>query len=513
MLYETNNRQMLKNLSTKNKLLCICLLQLIIFILFISLLLNILQKNYIKSIKYQHNYLANRFSTLIDGNLASLENKLKILGKGLTTYIKKAHIDINSDDVNIYAESLQQFLDNRILIRLEFPNELLILNSKGRLVAESPFLSTDRIGMDLSFRSYFKETIKLKAPYVSETYKSTGLKEPAIMVAVPVLEDDDVIAVLAANIKLSHENIINTIVKGLNVFDRDDGPSIYNIYICEGSGRILYHEDNEFIGRQSEYLKSLIEQFNRLQQNFLKAEINGEKHFFSIRKLRMGDFYLIIEQSLKTSYRTFHMVRNYVFIMSILFIVIFITSIITGITKVLKPLNRLFHHLKSLTDIDPLYYKEIHLQSENKEMQQLINTFNHIIVDIKERSKKLFMLEDALEYSAAGIIITDNDYRLIYVNRTFELISGYSKKELLGKDINILRDSHTSDEICEEVVTSLNKGNTFSGELYRRRKNGEKYIVSSQAQPVFDEKGKLKYVILTEMDITKKKLLNNKTST
>jgi PAS domain S-box-containing protein len=117
------------------------------------------------------------------------------------------------------------------------------------------------------------------------------------------------------------------------------------------------------------------------------------------------------------------------------------------------------------------------------------------------------MLTDAIENNSAGVIITDNNYKIIYVNKAFEVISGYLKEELLGKDIKMLKSINISDKKYDEILSNLNKGSCYFGEGVKVSRDGREYTEYSQACPVFDEEGKLKYIIMTKLNITKKKML------
>ena len=117
------------------------------------------------------------------------------------------------------------------------------------------------------------------------------------------------------------------------------------------------------------------------------------------------------------------------------------------------------------------------------------------------------MLTDAIENNSAGVIITDNNYKIIYVNKAFEVISGCLKEELLGKDIKMLKSINISDKKYDEIISNINKGSCYYGEGIKVSRDGRKYIEYTQACPVFDEEGKLKYIIINKLNITKKKLL------
>ena len=57
-----------------------------------------------------------------------------------------------------------------------------------------------------------------------------------------------------------------------------------------------------------------------------------------------------------------------------------------------------------------------------------------IALERKRAEKELRQLSTAVEQSAASIVITDLDGNIIFVNKTFEKSTGYTKEEALGRN-------------------------------------------------------------------------------
>lgn len=493
---------MLRNISTRSKLLFLSLSQLLIFLLLMFILLSFLQKASTDHIKKDMNNISMIFVNLINENLINLTIKLNVLNNALVQFIESENL--GKYELKTNKEKLQKFLDSRTLAHSVFPNEVLILDKNGKLIAESPLISKDRIGIDLSHREYFKETVRLKAPYISKTYISTGLKEPAFMITSPIIYNNNVVGIIAANIAFKRDYILKNIIMRSMISPEN---RLYNIYICEDTGRVIFHKDFEEVGNIRASYKSLIYDYRVHNKDFVKTHYDNTDYYISIKKLDANDFYLLLEQPAKETLSTFYIIRMFVFILTVLFIIIFITSMHSGINKLLKPINTLSQHLKSMKNREPINYNPLNVKTKNNEVKLLIESFNHIIEDIKEKSIKIEMLTDAIENNSAGVIITDNNYKIIYVNKAFEVISGYLKEELLGKDIKMLKSINISDKKYDEILSNLNKGSCYFGEGVKVSRDGREYTEYSQACPVFDEEGKLKYIIMTKLNITKKKML------
>ncbi|MEK9804597.1 MAG: PAS domain S-box protein, partial [Curvibacter sp.] len=75
-----------------------------------------------------------------------------------------------------------------------------------------------------------------------------------------------------------------------------------------------------------------------------------------------------------------------------------------------------------------------------------LNRMLGVTRDITQRKKdqaQLTRLSQAIQQSPASVIITDLKSRIEYVNRAFELISGYTREEVLGQTPRRLRSERT----------------------------------------------------------------------
>ena len=128
-----------------------------------------------------------------------------------------------------------------------------------------------------------------------------------------------------------------------------------------------------------------------------------------------------------------------------------------------------------------------------------------LIREIKNRQEK----EEKLKLSASvfthvreGILITDADNKIIEVNDTFSLITGYTREEAIGKNPSFIKSGKHGSEFYAELWKSLIEKNYWSGEIRNRRKNGEEYVGMLTISAVLDETGKPKNYVALSSDIT-----------
>lgn len=85
---------------------------------------------------------------------------------------------------------------------------------------------------------------------------------------------------------------------------------------------------------------------------------------------------------------------------------------------------------------------------------------------------------------------TDLKGAITYVNRDFLEVSGFSEKELIGKNHNIVRHPDMPPAAFEDLWRTVKAGNPWNGIVKNRCKNGDHYWVEANAAPLI-ENGKV----------------------
>jgi two-component system sensor histidine kinase/response regulator len=120
---------------------------------------------------------------------------------------------------------------------------------------------------------------------------------------------------------------------------------------------------------------------------------------------------------------------------------------------------------------------------------------------------QLRKLSLAVEQSPNGIVITDADANIEYVNEAFEHISGYSSAELLDCNPRMLASGQTPAETFAAMWQTLVRGETWRGELVNRRKDGEIHTVATQIAPVRQADGRITHYLAIKEDVSEQKRL------
>ncbi len=107
----------------------------------------------------------------------------------------------------------------------------------------------------------------------------------------------------------------------------------------------------------------------------------------------------------------------------------------------------------------------------------------------------------AVEQAPIAISITDKNARILYVNETFEKLTGYARSEAVGQNQSILSSPSTPDRIYEDLWATINQGKVWRGSLVNNRKDGSEYLAELMIAPV-QSGGKTSYHLGMHRDVS-----------
>lgn len=114
-------------------------------------------------------------------------------------------------------------------------------------------------------------------------------------------------------------------------------------------------------------------------------------------------------------------------------------------------------------------------------------------------------LSIAVDQSPVSIIITDRQGVIEYANLYFTRLTGYSLQEVIGQRPNLLKSGHTSADGYKDLWAALLRGETWTGEFYNRKKNGDMYWESANISPIADDDGEITHFLAVKQDISERK--------
>ena len=119
--------------------------------------------------------------------------------------------------------------------------------------------------------------------------------------------------------------------------------------------------------------------------------------------------------------------------------------------------------------------------------------------------EELRLLKEALQSTREGVTIADMrqpDAPLIYVNHGFEVLTGYTASEVLGKNCRFLQGSGTDPKAVDQIREALRHGRPCSVDLLNYRKDGTPFWNRLSLAPIRDSAGHVTHYVGVQSDIT-----------
>jgi diguanylate cyclase (GGDEF)-like protein/PAS domain S-box-containing protein len=127
-------------------------------------------------------------------------------------------------------------------------------------------------------------------------------------------------------------------------------------------------------------------------------------------------------------------------------------------------------------------------------------------LEAAKRSQQMLHLRDrAIEASVNAIIITDHtapDEPIIYVNKAFERITGYTAQEVLGRNCRFLLGNDTNQPELDTIRTALRESREARVTLRNYRKDGTLFWNDLYIAPVRGEDGEVRHYVGVQNDIS-----------
>ena len=134
-----------------------------------------------------------------------------------------------------------------------------------------------------------------------------------------------------------------------------------------------------------------------------------------------------------------------------------------------------------------------------------------VMLDVTERhaaEERLRLLEAAVADATESVLITDADFeqdggpRIVYVNRGFERMSGYTAAEVLGQSPRLLQGPATNREVVGRLRRELVDGQGFFGQTVNYKKDGTPFDIEWSVSPVADRDGHTTHYVAVQRDVT-----------
>ncbi|MDE2366251.1 MAG: PAS domain-containing protein [Betaproteobacteria bacterium] len=116
------------------------------------------------------------------------------------------------------------------------------------------------------------------------------------------------------------------------------------------------------------------------------------------------------------------------------------------------------------------------------------------------------ILSQILDSSINGITLVDPDQEdmpIVYANMQFEVMTGYSQQEILGRNCRFLQGSDREQEARFVMKRAIASQKPVEVTIRNYRKDGELFFNHLTLTPLFDDTGKLIYYLGIQYDINR----------
>ena len=120
------------------------------------------------------------------------------------------------------------------------------------------------------------------------------------------------------------------------------------------------------------------------------------------------------------------------------------------------------------------------------------------------------LIVTAVEQVNDAILITTPELnppgpQIVYANPAFTKMTGYTLGEVLGQTPRILQGPQSDRAELDRVRRTLERGDTYAGEIVNYRKDGSSFILRWHIAPVRDMHGTTTHWIAVQRDVTQQK--------
>ena len=150
--------------------------------------------------------------------------------------------------------------------------------------------------------------------------------------------------------------------------------------------------------------------------------------------------------------------------------------------------------------------------SKPGESVQQIIAVSRDITEQKKEEQRLKLLESVITNTKDAVLITEAEpfdepgNKIIYVNKAFTEMTGYSAEEVIGKSPRFLQGPNSNRKELERLGFKMRNWESCELTTINYKKNGEEFWINFKLTPVADEKGWFTHWISIERDVTGQKI-------
>ncbi|MEN8149698.1 MAG: PAS domain S-box protein [Planctomycetota bacterium] len=139
---------------------------------------------------------------------------------------------------------------------------------------------------------------------------------------------------------------------------------------------------------------------------------------------------------------------------------------------------------------------------EERELLRFVSGQVAIAIERKQSADERVRLSSAVQHAADAILVTGPEGIIEYVNPAFEAMSGYTRDEVLGQTPRLLKSGRHSVDFYREIWATLSRGESWTGRMTNRRRDGSFYEVEAAFSAIRDATGRFVNYVSVQHDVT-----------
>ena len=349
---------------------------------------------------------------------------------------------------------------------------------------------------------------KKGAPIVGDLHLSKLFKLPAVMIAMPALNDaKKQVGVIGMPLDLSkvREGILHS---------QHLQPDA-TITVLDSAGKILVCTCSvDAPGKGLDYLPNVKSAFAKTTGTIEAAGVDGVKRLYSFSSLNRAGWKVLVGVPVRIAYlNAYASSRHYIIIIAYgLLAGIGLSLLVSG--KLAKNVSALITGMKELELGNLAYSMSV---SGRDELGDVAESFNHMAEKRHEMEQKLTksesFLTSVLEGIGEGVVVIDRAFRILSANKSYCDQVKMTCDDIIGE--YCYKISHHFEKPCYEMKNGCDctvQKCFETGEHHRAvhthyDHEGKPVYIETNAYPIKDDTGSVVTAIETLMDITEKRSL------
>jgi diguanylate cyclase (GGDEF)-like protein/PAS domain S-box-containing protein len=145
------------------------------------------------------------------------------------------------------------------------------------------------------------------------------------------------------------------------------------------------------------------------------------------------------------------------------------------------------------------------IAERTRELEERNDALRGEVEERRRREGELRIAGAVFESAAEAIVVTDADNNIVRVNPAFTAITGYTPREVLGRNPKVLKSGRHDKPFYDEMWGMLEARGHWEGEIWNRHKNGNIYVEWLSISRIDEGSGPAGRYLAVFHDITRRK--------